>query len=153
MSPTGEPSYDVRVAAFEDLDTRTAYLLWQLRESVFVVEQKCAYAELDGRDLEPGTRHVWVASDQGPIGYLRVLDEGDHARVGRVLVARPHRGRGLSDALMRTALSVIGDRPSRLSAQSPLAAWYAGYGYVQDGQEFLDDGIWHLPMTREAGKP
>jgi ElaA protein len=140
----------VRVAAFEDLDARTAYLLWQLRESVFVVEQGCAYAELDGRDLEPGTRHVWAAAEHGPIGYLRLLDEGDHARIGRVLVARAHRGRGVSDALMRTALDLVGDRPSRLSAQSPLAAWYAGYGYVPDGEEFLDDGIRHLPMLRPA---
>ena len=58
---------EVRVASFEQLDARTAYQLWQLRESVFVVEQECPYAELDGRDLEPGTRHVWAADESGPI--------------------------------------------------------------------------------------
>ena len=101
MSVVDESPYDVRVDAFDDLDARTAYLLWQLRESVFVVEQQCAYQELDGRDLEPGTRHLWVDSPDGPVGYLRLLDDGDHARIGRVLVVRAHRGRGLSDALMR----------------------------------------------------
>jgi ElaA protein len=115
---------------------------------VFVVEQECPYPELDGRDLEPGTRHVWAASDEGPIGYLRILDEGDHDRIGRVLVARSHRGRGLSNRLVRTALDVIGDRPSRLAAQSPLAGWYAGFGYRQEGAEFMEDGIAHLPMSR-----
>lgn len=141
-------SHDVRVDTVDDLDTRTAYLLWQLREAVFVVEQDCAYPELDGRDLEAGTRHVWVASSDGPLGYLRVLDDGDHARIGRVLVARSHRGQGLADALMRAALEVVGGRPSRLSAQSPLVPWYAGYGYIADGAEFLEDGILHTPMRR-----
>ncbi len=141
--------YDVQVAGFDDLDARTAYLLWQLRESVFVVEQACAYLELDGRDLEPGTRHVWASTaDEGPVGYLRVLDDGDLARIGRVLVARPHRGTGLSALLMRAALDVVGDRPSRLDAQSPLADWYTGFGYRPDGPEFEEDGIPHLPMRR-----
>ena len=143
------PSYDVRVDAVDDLDVRTSYRLWQLRESVFVVEQDCPYPELDGRDLEPRTRHVWVDSDTGPVGYLRILDDGGTARIGRVLVARSHRGHGLSGALMRAALAEIGDRPSVLDAQSPLAGWYAGFGYVQSGDEFVEDGIPHVPMRRD----
>ena len=141
-------SYDVRVDAVDDLDVRTSYRLWQLRESVFVVEQDCPYQELDGRDLEPRTRHVWVDSDTGPVGYLRILDDGGTARIGRVLVARSHRGHGLSGALMRAALAEIGERPSVLDAQSPLAGWYAGFGYEQSGDEFVEDGIPHVPMRR-----
>ncbi len=148
-SPPADDAYDVHADAFDDLDLRTSYRLWQLRESVFVVEQQCPYQELDGRDLEPGTRHVWAEAGGAPVGYLRILDDGDHARIGRVLVTRPHRGRGLSGLLMRTALEVIGDRPSRLDAQSPLAGWYTSFGYVVDGEEFLDDGIPHLPMRRD----
>jgi ElaA protein len=152
---TDPPAYDVRVDAFADLDTRTAYLLWALRESVFVVEQECAYAELDGRDLEPGTLHVSAWTGDEPVGYLRILEDrvqgGDQARIGRVLVARPHRGRGLSGALMRTALEQIGERPSVLDAQSPLAGWYATFGYHVDGDEFVEDGIPHLPMRRPGG--
>jgi ElaA protein len=145
--PGGEPE-KVRVEAFEELEPRTAYLLWQLRVSVFVVEQQCPYQELDGRDLEPATRHVWTGTPDRPTGYLRVLDDGDHARIGRVLVAPAHRGRGLSHALMRAALELIGDRPSTLDAQAPLAPWYAGYGYTQAGVEFIEDGIPHVPMRR-----
>ena len=141
-------SYDVRVDGFDDLDARTAYLLWQLREKVFVVEQECPYAELDGRDLEPGTRHVWAAENGRPIGYLRVLDDGQDARIGRVLVVREHRGRGIAERLMREALRLVGDRASRLDAQSPLAPWYARFGYRQDGAEFVEDGIPHVPMRR-----
>src|SRR3954447_11916991 len=143
-------SYDVHVDAFDDLSARTAYLLWQLRLSVFVVEQDCPYLELDGRDLEPSARHVWVAVGDVPVAYARVLDDGDAMRVGRVVVTRTHRGTGLSDTVMRAALAAIGERPSRLDAQAPLAGWYAGYGYTVAGPQFLDDGIPHLPMARPA---
>ncbi len=142
--------WDVRVATFDELDPRTAYLLFALRESVFVVEQDCPYQELDGRDLEPGTRHLWAEQGGEPVGYLRILDDG-HARIGRVLVAREHRGTGLSGALMRAALDVVGDRASVLDAQAPLASWYAGFGYQVTGPEFLDDGILHVPMARPPG--
>jgi len=140
--------YDVAVAAFDDLDPRTAYALWALRESVFVVEQECPYQELDGRDAEPGTRHVWVAEAGAPVGYLRVLEDADMARIGRVLTARTHRGAGLAGLLLQAALDHIGNRPSRLDAQSYLVGWYTRFGYAADGAEFLEDGIPHVPMVR-----
>ncbi len=142
--------YDVRTAVFEELDARTGYLLWQLRETVFVVEQTCPYPELDGRDLEPGTRHVWVELEGRPVAYLRVLDDGEQARIGRVLVAAEHRGRGLAGRLMDTALDLIGDRVSVLDAQSYLARWYTRFGFAQTGEEFVEDGIPHVPMRRQA---
>ena len=148
MTSSGE--YDVQVAAFAELDARTAYLLWQLREAVFVVEQHCPYPELDGRDLEPATRHVWMSYDGQPVAYLRVLDDGAHVRIGRVCVAAGHRGRGLAGTLMHAALEVVGDRPSRVSAQSYLVRWYEQLGYAADGPEFLEDGIPHVPMVRPA---
>ena len=46
-----------------DLDTRSLYELLRLRVDVFVVEQASPYSELDGRDLEEGTRHYWLAGD------------------------------------------------------------------------------------------
>lgn len=139
---------DVRIASFDDLDRRTAYLLWQLRESVFVVEQACPYPELDGRDLEPDTLHVWVDDAGAPVGYLRILEDNGAARIGRVLVAKSHRGQGIAEALMGAALEAIGGRPSHLDAQSYLAHWYARFGYAQTGPEFLEDGIAHVPMRR-----
>jgi ElaA protein len=141
--------FEIRVAAFDELDARTAYLLWQLRESVFVVEQSCAYQELDGRDLEPGTRHVWVERDGAPVAYLRVLEDPE-LRIGRVLVAQDHRGEGLAGRLMEAALELVGTRESQLHAQAYLAGWYERFGYEQTGPEFLDDGIPHVPMVRPA---
>lgn len=139
----------VRVLAFDDLDARMAYDVWRLRLDVFVVEQACPYPDLDGRDLEPGTRHVLLTGDDGALqGYLRLLDDGGVARIGRVVLAPAARGRGLADQLVRAALAECAGREVVLDAQSPLAGWYAGFGFEVSGPEFLEDGIAHLPMRR-----
>jgi ElaA protein len=137
---------------FEHLRPRTAYAVWRLRQDVFVVEQACPYPDLDGRDLEPETRHVVLEDDDRVLGYTRLLDDGDRWRVGRVVLAREARGRGWADRLMETTLLLCtGGRDVVLDAQSPLTRWYATFGFEVDGEEFLDDGIPHIPM-RLAGR-
>ena len=137
-----------KTARFADLDTTTLYRLLKLRVDVFVVEQECAYPELDGRDTEPGTVHVWAERDGEIAGYLRILDDGAQARIGRVLTAKSARSGGLGGQLMEQALTVIGDRPSVLDAQSHLTAFYERFGYVRSGPSYLEDGIPHTPMSR-----
>jgi ElaA protein len=138
----------VEVLGFEALGAHTAYDVWRLRQQVFVVEQGSPYPDLDGRDHEPTTRHLLIRRDGELAGYARVLDDGGWARIGRVLVAQAHRGRGLADELVRTALEVIGDREVRLDAQTGLRDWYASYGFEVSGPQFDDDGVYHIPMTR-----
>jgi ElaA protein len=139
-----------KTARFADLDTTTLYRLLKLRVDVFVVEQECAYPELDGRDTEAGTLHVWAERDGEIAGYLRILDDGPQARIGRVLTAKAARGGGLGAQLMEQALQAIGDRPSVLDAQSHLIQFYERFGYVQSGPSYVEDGIPHTPMTRGA---
>ncbi|MFY1701137.1 GNAT family N-acetyltransferase [Micromonospora sp. WMMA1923] len=140
---------EVRVASFAELDPRTFHDLLRLRIDVFVVEQACPYPELDGRDVEPGTRHLWLGRAGGVLAYLRILAESDGtARIGRVVVAPDERGRGLADRLVTEALRVVGDRPSELHAQSHLTGWYRRYGFTVAGPEYVEDGIPHVPMRR-----
>jgi len=136
----------VTAGPFTALDAPTAYAVWRLRQDVFVVEQECPYPDLDGRDVEPGTRHVLLRDDDALLGCARVLDDGRTWRIGRVALARSARGRGLADHVMTTALQVAKDRDVVLDAQSPLAGWYATFGFEVAGPEFLEDGIPHLPM-------
>lgn len=133
-----------------ELDAATLYALLRLRVDVFVVEQACPYPELDGRDLDASTTHLWLTADGGLVGCLRLLDEGHERRIGRVCTARASRGTGVAAALMRAAVEEIGAAPSVLNAQSHLAAFYATFGYQLDGDEFMDDGIPHVPMRRPA---
>lgn len=149
---SGAVDQEIMCAGFDDLPPATAYRIWQLRMSVFVVEQACAYQELDGRDLEPTTRHLWVEEGAGAVtAYLRLFPEpsGD-LRIGRVCVAPSDRGKGLGRRLMRAAHEQAGNRDIVLDAQSHLARWYAGLGYVVTGPTFVEDGIPHMPMRHSA---
>jgi ElaA protein len=135
---------------FDDLDAATAYAVWRLRQEVFVVEQQCPYPDLDGRDPEPGTRHVLLEEDDALLGYARVLDDVLHGRgvwrIGRVVLAPAARGRGLADPVMEEALAACPGRDVVLDAQAPLRGWYASFGFEVSGPEFLEDGIPHVPM-------
>lgn len=136
-------------ARLADLDPTTLYRLLRLRVDVFVVEQHCPYPELDGRDAEDGTVHLWYDGAGGPAAYLRILDEPDGAaRIGRVCVAASERGAGLAGHLLDAALAVVGDRHCVLEAQSHLVGLYARHGFTVAGPEYLDDGIPHTPMAR-----
>jgi ElaA protein len=147
-------SATLRRAWSADLDPRQLYGLLRLRVDVFVVEQSCPYAELDGRDLEPGTRHFWLGSDDPSdqiLGYLRLIEESDGTfRIGRVCTARPARGNGFSRRLVQAALADVGDAGCALDAQSYLAGFYTSFGFAADGAEFIMDGIPHVPMRRTA---
>lgn len=132
---------------FSELTARQVYDLALLRQDVFVVEQECPYPDLDGRDVEQGTRHV-LLTDGDLIGYARVLDDAPDWRIGRVLLDAQVRGQGLADVVMQTALAVARGRDIVLDAQAPLADWYATHGFKVTGPEFLEDGIPHLPMRR-----
>ncbi|KAF0847786.1 GNAT family N-acetyltransferase [Nocardia caishijiensis] len=131
-----------------DLDSATLYRLLRLRVDVFVVEQECAYPELDGRDLLPGTRHLWIDDDGEIAATLRLLEERDGFRIGRVCVAAYARKRGYTTRLMQAALAETGSATVRLDAQSHLTGMYAKFGFTVDGPEYDDDGIMHVPMRR-----
>ncbi len=146
-------SVELHLARPAELDAATLYRVLQLRVEVFVVEQRCPYPELDGRDLEPGTRWLWATTGTDPavLATLRVLREPDgSARIGRVATARQSRGAGLAADLVRHALRVLDEEPAEvvLDAQTPLAGWYRRFGFEPAGPEFVEDGISHLPMRR-----
>lgn len=142
----------VRSARLVELDPRTLYRLLQLRVDVFVVEQACAYPELDGRDLESDAVHWWAQEGEDVLAALRVLVEPDGARrIGRVVSAPAARSRGLAAELMRRALASIGTGPVVLDAQSHLEGWYARFGFAAAGPGFLEDGIPHTPMRLDLG--
>ena len=136
---------------FTDLDASVLHDLLRLRIDVFVVEQECPYPELDGRDPEPDTRHVWLdGPDSQPAAVLRVLAEPDGShRIGRVATRPDARRSGLARKLLA---HVHATTPGRLvlDAQTYLVPWYTSLGYVPSGGEFLEDGISHLPMVRQT---
>jgi len=149
-----------RISSVALIDPLRLYDLLRLRVDVFVVEQECAYPELDGRDVEPDAVMLWAEEDEQVLATVRLLadhsDDGadaDALRIGRVATATAARGRGLAADLMRLALDRADGRLVRLDAQAHLEGWYARFGFVVDGPGFLEDGIPHVPMSRAATPP
>ena len=133
-----------------ELDPVTLYRLLALRAEVFVVEQRCAYLDPDGRDLEPGCRQVWFEDDGEVLATRRALPEpGGGTRIGRVVTAPAARGRGLAGELVAHVLDAH-PGPWVLHAQAHLAGWYGDFGFEVEGDEFDDDGIPHVPMRRSS---
>jgi ElaA protein len=147
----------LRRSRAQDLEAAALYELLKLRVEVFVVEQACPYPELDGRDLLPETRHYWLEEIGGPstpavISTLRLMEEhtgGEKSfRIGRVCTKREARGQGHTTRLLVAALAEVGDYACRIDAQTYLEEMYRRHGFVRAGEEFLDDGIPHVPMLR-----
>jgi ElaA protein len=138
---------DISDRRLSQLSAHELHDLLKLRVDVFIVEQACPYPELDGRDDDPSTRHVWIADERGPTAYARLLDDGDVRRIGRVATRFDARGEGLAGRLVDHLLATS-DGPWLLDAQTRLQDWYRGRGFVVTGPEFIEDGIPHVPMHR-----
>lgn len=140
---------EFRSARTLDLDVVVLYRLLRLRVDVFVVEQQCPYPELDGRDLEPGARQLWLERDGEIAATLRLLRDADGtARIGRLCATKAERGSGSAARLMEYALDLVGDAPCILDAQEPLENWYGRFGFRRAGATYLEDGIPHVEMRR-----
>jgi ElaA protein len=153
-----------RYRAFAELTTAELYALLRLRQEVFVVEQRCAYLDADG--LDAAAAHLFCVDgdhdgDGLPprlIACARLFApgvRGDAAVIGRVVSAPALRGTGIGKELMARALFAIAERHGavavRLGAQKYLERFYAGFGFVRDGDDYLEDDILHVPMVRPAG--
>ncbi|MGY1829593.1 GNAT family N-acetyltransferase [Geodermatophilus sp. SYSU D01180] len=139
----------LRTAPFAELTPFEVYALCRLRVDVFVVEQECAYPELDGRDTEPATRHLWFEEDGQVLATIRVLDDGATRAIGRVATAATARGRGLAARLIEAGIELCDGAPITLGAQAHLQGWYERFGFRLSGPGYVEDGIPHVPMRRE----
>ncbi|NMZ51119.1 GNAT family N-acetyltransferase [Pseudomonas poae] len=138
-----------------DLGKEQLYAILRLRCEVFVVEQQCVYQDIDGQDLDGDTHHLMAWKNDELVAYLRLLDpqlQGGDVVIGRVIVAPSARGTGLGHQMMKETLRQIEhiwpDTPIYLSAQAHLQGYYGRYGFVAEGEQYLEDGIPHRGMRR-----
>ena len=139
------------------MDGREVYDMLRLRVDVFVVEQCCAYPELDGLDDE--AIHIIGRDSHGIAAYARLLPPGvkyEVPAIGRVIVRSDRRGTGLGHELMKKALvrSVSEWEPEqiRLQAQFHLKDFYEGHGFTAISEPYDEDGIPHVDMVLTAGE-
>lgn len=139
----------------QEMSPLLLYKLLAFRESVFVVEQGCAYQELDGRD--DSAWHLLGQRAGHVLACLRVLlppaSNNRRYRIGRVAVDEIVRGKGLGrEMLLMAEQRIAAADPGAeivLDAQSYLLSFYQALGYTTTGAEFLEDGVPHLPMNKQ----
>lgn len=142
---------------FHELTLDELYAILQLRSKVFIVEQNCIYNDVDGKD-----QLAWhlAATENGKlIAYARILPPGvvyTGPAIGRVVTSPSQRGSGLGRELMTRSIehceNLFGPTPITLSAQAYLKKFYESLGFFATGDEYLDDGIPHIEMTRKASR-
>ncbi|MFB9080747.1 GNAT family N-acetyltransferase [Flavobacterium procerum] len=144
-------SYTIK--SFDELTNHELYDMLRLRSEIFVVEQNCAYLDLDNKDQK--SFHLLYYVDGEFAGATRLLPAGlsyNEISIGRVVIASTHRGLGLGVKLMEASIAgceeKFGKSPIRIGAQYHLSKFYQSLGFVEQGEVYDEDGIPHIEMLR-----
>ncbi len=140
---------------FDDLSPNELYSILKLRAEVFVVEQGCAYNDLDGKDQL--ACHMFIMDDDEVIAALRILPENvafDDMAIGRLIVKKECRHQGLAKKMMSHAIdyitNVLNRKKIRLSGQAYLIEFYKNLGFRKVSDVYLEDGIDHFEFLYEV---
>lgn len=139
------------IKSFNDLNTHELYALLKLRAAVFVVEQNCAYLDMDDKDQN--SFHVMMYYKDKLAAYARCLPAGisyDTPAVGRVVIDQAFRANKWAYVLMQHCndfcKTQFGAKKITLSAQHHLQHFYEKCGYTAVGDIYLEDDIPHIKM-------
>ena len=137
---------------FQELTPDELYALLRLRAEVFVVEQTCAFQDLDNKD-QPSYHLLGFLQDE-LVAYTRLVPPGisyTAASIGRVVTSPAHRKKGFGKLLMQESIKVcdqlFGKNTIMIGAQCYLIEFYSSLGFVLSGEIYLEDGIEHIEMT------
>lgn len=141
---------------FKDLSLHELYAAMRLRQEVFIVEQSCPYLDADGKDLK--SHHLMGYEGEVLVAYSRILPPGvsyEEVSIGRVVTSTIHRkkayGRQLMDESIKQIKALYGGPVSiRIGAQQYLQKFYESFGFVREGDAYMEDGIPHIIMLRIA---
>ena len=143
-----------KVKSFSELSVEEIYKILNIRQEVFVVEQRCYYLDADNYDEK--AIHLWAEKNGEIIAYLRIFKENikyPEASIGRVLTAKSVRGDGLGKTLVAFSLQIISNqhrsKSVRISAQDYLIKFYSDFGFIDTGKKYFEDDIPHTEMILE----
>ncbi|TXD97797.1 GNAT family N-acetyltransferase [Psychrobacter frigidicola] len=155
---------------FDELTSVDLYHILKARSQVFVVEQNCAYQDIDEVDFD--CLHLVAHKNEKLIGYCRIIApkfntvkskpynsanaSGVMPAIGRVLVLPEYRGSGLARQIMTQAIKYCrkqyGKKPIAISAQTYLIRFYESLGFVPNSEFYLEDGLEHVDMILHLRK-
>ena len=137
------------VKKFHEIDSKTLHNIFLIRSEVFVVEQKCAYQDIDGKDIK--SVHIIGKKKEEIIAYSRIINlNNDFCTIGRVLVKKELRKKGIGIKLIKKSIEearkVNQNKKIKISAQEYLKSFYTNLGFKYTGKSYLEDGIPHIEM-------
>lgn len=138
------------VKEFYELSLDELWEIYALRSQVFVVEQKCAYQDIDLFDKK--SYHFMYLDREGKLqAYCRFIPAGvkeKEASIGRMVVQM--RRKGLGSKLIQEAIKFASEELSTyrvvVEAQTYAENFYKKNGFKRVGDEFSMDGIPHVKM-------
>lgn len=140
-----------KIKSFEELKNKELYNILNLRSEVFVVEQECPFNDCDGND--ENCYHLYLEENEEILAYLRIVQKGisyDEMSIGRVVVSKGARGRGIARKLMLKGIEFIekelNENEIRISAQAYLVDFYKSLGFEEVSEVYLEDNIPHVEM-------
>jgi len=141
----------IEAKTFFELSTQALYQIYYLRAEVFVVEQNCAYQDVDEKDLK--AIHVSIKENDVLLAYSRILPPGvayTETAIGRVVVPQNQRNKGYAKKIMQWCIdySLLNYKNTDIviSAQTYLIQFYQSLGFVSEGEGYLEDNIPHQQM-------
>lgn len=139
---------------FDELTAKELYTILQLRNEVFIVEQNCPYQDLDNKDLY--AFHLMGMKENKLFACARLLAPGisySESSIGRVVSSPAARKTGMGKKLMEESILQIKNLFQtdiiRIGAQLYLKKFYESFGFIQDGDTYLEDNIPHIIMLRK----
>jgi ElaA protein len=136
---------------FEALSVVELYQILRLRSEIFVVEQNCAYQDLDNKDQN--ALHLFGEFEGKIIAYSRLFKAGDYfdcSSIGRVVVDENYRDKKFGHDLIKQGIAEIrnhfNEENITISAQLYLKKFYESHGFIQTSEMYLEDDIPHIEM-------
>jgi len=140
------------VKRFKELSVEEIYQILKVRADVFIVEQKCIYKDIDGKDEK--AIHVLGKENNEIIAYTRILQNDEQYKfpsISRVVVKKKNRGNKRGKEIMKETIKYIVEELKEktivLAAQKYLEKFYRELGFIAEGEEYLEDEIPHQKMT------
>lgn len=136
---------------FHEMSADTLYTVLRLRSNIFVVEQDCAYLDMD--NLDQSASHILCWRGNTLAAYQRCLPPGisyPESSIGRIVVDPAHRGSALGSELVQRGIDFnTGTWPDHdilINAQAHLQTFYNALGFIGEGDTHWEDGILHRHM-------
>lgn len=144
---------NIFIKSFSDLTKEELYNILSLRSEVFIVEQNCAYQDIDHKDQF--ALHVFLKKNNQIIAYTRIFKPNDYfeySSIGRVVVLKKERASKTGSQIMSFSIKkikeIFNETKIKISAQKYLISFYEKLGFKAIGEEYLEDGIPHIAMIK-----